>query len=182
MNPHLNSNMLLIKRFKYIWYESNHLTMRNIVLFFISVFFTMNAYSQYTGATPWSNCFGPNAGCSYVGCSDIKVITSKVDPVVAIVKQYGKIKKHAYISANSSYTFEVLDGTYQVYFYYGDNWNSSKVMSSSECYNISGGFSSNEFVSKDDPITLNGQVMEYTLSKMTHGNFSPKSSNLKEAL
>ena len=156
--------------------------MKNISLLFIISFFTINAYSQYTGATPWSNCFGPNAKCSYVGCSDIKVITSKADPVVAIVKQYGKVKKHAYISANSSYTFELSDGTYQVYFYYGDNWNRNKVMSSSECYNITGGFSSNEFVSKDDPITLHGQIMEYTLSRVTHGNFSPKYINLNQAL
>ena len=156
--------------------------MRYITFIFSFVFFTINAHSQYTGATPWSNCFGPNAGCSYVGCSDIKVMTSNADPVVAIVKQYGKIKKHAFISANSSYTFELSDGTYQVYFYYGDNWNSSKVMSSDECSYITGGFNSNEFVSKDDPITLNGQIMEYTLSRVTHGNFSPKSSNLKEAL
>jgi len=156
--------------------------MKNLSLLFISFFIIINAYSQYTGATPWSNCFGLNAKCSYVGCSDIKVITSKVNPVVAIVKQYGKVKKHAYISANSSYTFEVSDGTYQVFFFYGDNWNSSKVMSSDECYYITGGFNSNESVSKDNPITLNGQIMEYTLSRVTHGNFSPKSSSIKEAL
>ena len=156
--------------------------MKNVSLLFIFSFFAMTAYGQYTGATPWSNCFGTNAECSYVGCSDIKVMTSKTDPVVAIVKQYGKIKKHAYISANSSYTFELSDGTYQVFFYYGDNWNSSKLMSSGECSYITGGFSSSEFVSNDDPINLKGQIMEYTLSSVTHGNFSPKSSNLKEAL
>ncbi len=91
--------------------------MKNISLLFIISFFAINAYGQYTGATPWSNCLGPTAGCSYVGWSDIKVMTSKTDPVVAIVKQYGEIKKHAYIFANSSYTFELLDGTYQVFFY-----------------------------------------------------------------
>ena len=156
--------------------------MKNIVFSLLSFFFTMNAYSQYTGATPWSNCFGLNASCSYVGCSDILVKTSKSDPVVAIVKQSGKVKKHAYISANSSFTFELPDGTYQVYFYYGDNWNNSKEMSSEECSYITGGFNSNEFVSKDDPITLKGQVMEYTLTTVTHGNFAPKSSSIEEAL
>ena len=156
--------------------------MKKITLLLIISFFTLTAYSQYTGSTPWSNCFGNNASCTYVGCSDIKVMTSDFNPVVAIVKQYGKVKKHAYISAGSSYTFELLDGTYQVYFYYGENWNSNKVMSSNECNYIRGGFETGEFVSKDDPITLNGQVMEYTLKRMTVGNFTPKSSNLREAL
>ena len=156
--------------------------MKNFVFLVITCYLTFTASAQYTGATPWSNCFGENVKCSYVGCSDITVNSSDMNPVLAIVKQYGQVKKHAYITANSSYTFEVPDGTYQVYFYYGDNWSRSKSMSSNECYNLKGGFSSNESVSKDDPIRLKGQVMSYTLTSVTHGNFSPKSSSLKEAL
>ena len=75
-----------------------------------------NYFSQYTGSTPWENCFGKNASCDYYGCSAIKVRTSSTSPVVAIVKKYGKVIKHAYISAGSSYTFQVKDGTYQVFF------------------------------------------------------------------
>ena len=45
-----------------------------------------------------------------------------------------------------------------------------------------GGFKTQESVSKGDPITLKGNIMEYTLTRSTLGNFSPKSSNLDEAL
>ena len=149
------------------------------IFIFLLPFFS---YSQYTGATPWNNCFGKNASCEYVGCSDIKVNTSTSSPVIVIVKRYGKVLKHAYITANSSYTFQVPDGTYQVFFYYGKNWDRFKKMNSDECYSITGGFTSNESVSKDNPITIRGQIMTYTLTAVNYGNFSPKSSNLNEAL
>ena len=55
-------------------------------------------------------------------------------------------------------------------------------MNSDECYSIYGGFTENESVSKDDPIVLNGLIMTYTLTEVTNGNFSPKSSSLNEAL
>ena len=153
-----------------------------IILLTTLVLMTFTSYSQYNGATPWSNCFGKNASCDYYGCSAIKVITSSSSPVVAIVKRYGNVIKHAYISAGSSYEFELKDGTYQVFFYYGTSWNKYKRMSSDECSSIYGGWNDNESVSKDSPITLKGQYMEYTLSKVTNGNFSPDKSNIKEAL
>lgn len=148
-----------------------------IVLFILPT--VINA--QYTGYTPWENCFGKNASCPYVGCSDIQVRTSG-SAVMAIVKKYGNIIKHAYIAPNSSYTFELKDGTYQVFFYYGDFWSDAKKMKSDECSSVYGGFTKNEFVSKDDPITLSGQIMTYSLTRTQNGNFSPKSSNLDEAL
>ena len=160
------------------------------ILITISVFlFHLLSFSQYTAATPWENCFGKNADCElyvedgyYVGCSNIKVSTSSSSAVVVIVKRYGKIIKHAYISASSSHSIEVPDGTYQVFFYYGNNWNKYKKMNSNECNLIYGGFTSNESVGKDDPITVNGQIMTYTLTQVSYGNFSQKSSSLEEAL
>ena len=140
------------------------------------------SYSQYTGATPWENCYGKNASCEYVGCSDIRVNTSSNSSIVAIVKKYGKVVKHAYISAGSSYTFQVPDGTYQVFFYYGSEWDRNKSMNSKDCYTLRGGFTSKESVSKTEQITLKGQIMTYTLTYTTSGNFSPKSSSLEEAL
>jgi len=147
------------------------------------------SYSQYTGSTPWENCFGKNAPCElyvedgyYVGCSNIKVNSSTSSPVVVIVKRYGKVIKHAYISANSSHSIEVPDGTYQVFFYYGKNLDRFKKMNSDECYSITGGFTSDESVGKDDPITLKAQTMTYTLTQVSYGNFSQKPSSLKEAL
>ena len=156
--------------------------MKKIILFSIISIFSFNSYSQYNGYTPWSDCFGTNASCGYVGCSDIIVNTSSSSPVLAIVKQYNKVLKHAYISAGSSYTFEVKDGTYQMFFYYGSSWNSKKKMSSDECSNIYGGWNYNESVTKDTYITLKGQYMEYTLSSVTNGNFSPDKSSIEEAL
>ena len=150
------------------------------ILIFILISF--NSYSQYTGATPWENCYGKNASCEYVGCSDIRVNTSSNSSIVAIVKKYGKVVKHAYISAGSSYTFQVPDGTYQVFFYYGSEWDRNKSMNSKDCYKLRGGFTSKESVSKTEQITLKGQIMTYTLTYTTSGNFSPKSSSLEEAL
>ena len=146
------------------------------------ILFSLSSYSQYNGATPWENCYGKNASCEYVGCSDIRVNTSSNSSIVAIVKKYGKVVKHAYISAGSSYTFQVPDGTYQVFFYYGSEWDRNKSMNSKDCYTLRGGFTSKESVSKTERITLKGQIMTYTLTYTTSGNFSPKSSSLEEAL
>tara|TARA_B100001142_G_C14030968_1_gene538085 strand:- start:161 stop:643 length:483 start_codon:yes stop_codon:yes gene_type:complete len=153
-----------------------------IILLLATVMMSYNSYSQYTGATPWSNCFGENASCNNYGCSAIKVNTSSSSPVVAIVKKYGKVIKHAYISAGSRYTFEVKDGTYQIFFYYGTSWNKYKRMSSDECSSIYGGWEDNENVTKDSPITLSNQIMTYTLTSVVGGNFNTKGSSLKEAL
>jgi len=156
-----------------------------IIIFLLPIF----SYAQYTGATPWENCFGKNAECElyvkdgyYVGCSSIKVNTSASSPVVVIVKRYGKVLKHVYISANSSHSIDIPDGTYQVFFYYGKQWDRYKKINSDECYSITGGFSSDEYVGKDDPITLESQIMTYTLTQVTYGNFNQKSSSLSEAL
>lgn len=153
-----------------------------IILLTTLVLMTFTSYSQYNGATPWSNCFGKNASCKSYGCSKIIVKTSNSSPVVAIVKRNNKVIKHAYISAQSSYTFEVTDGTYEVFFYYGTFWNKNKKMPSNECSSLYGGWNYDESVSKDGPFRLKGQFVEYTLSQMVNGNFTPDKSNIKEAL
>ena len=156
---------------------------------FLFLFVSFNSFSQYTGSTPWENCFGKNAKCKlyvedgyYVGCSNIEINSSSNSDVVVIVKRNQKILKHAYISANSIHTIEVPDGTYQVFFYYGKNWDKYKKMNSNECNSVLGGFKSDEYVGKDDPISLKGQIMTYTLKSVRYGNFSQKSSSLNEAL
>ena len=162
--------------------------MKSKLLFLALIsFFTANA--QYTGATPWENCYGKNASCQtyvengyYVGCSTIEVNTSSSSAVVVIVKSFGRVIKHAYISANSSHDIEVKDGTYQVFFYYGKDWDRFKNMNSNQCNSVTGGFKTDEYVGKDDPISLKGQIMKYTLTQVTYGNFSQKSSSLEEAL
>ena len=158
-----------------------------LLLLALISFFTAN--SQYNGATPWENCYGKNASCQtyvengyYVGCSTIEVNTSSSSAVIVIVKRFGSVIKHAYISANSSHDIEVKDGTYQVFFYYGKDWDRFKNMNSNQCNSVTGGFKTDEYVGKDDPISLEGQIMTYTLTQVTYGNFSQKSSSLEEAL
>jgi len=154
---------------------------KSISSLLFSLFIISVSYSQYNGATPWDNCFGKNAACKYVGCSDIKIKSSS-SPVLVIVKKNENVIKHAYVSSNNSYTFELPNGTYQVFFYYGKKWSSTKKMNSDECNYVYGGWIDNEYVSKDNPITLKDQVMTYTLTQVTYGNFTPKSSSLSEAL
>ena len=161
----------------------------NKILLFLFLFASFNSFSQYTGSTPWENCFGKNAKCKfyvedgyYVGCSNIEINSSPNSSVIVIVKRNQKILKHAFISANSSHTIEVPDGTYQVFFYYGKNWDKYKKMNSDECNSVRGGFKLDEYVGKDDPISLKGQIMTYTLKTVSYGNFSQKPSSLNEAL
>ncbi|MDA9622526.1 hypothetical protein N9S70_02040 [Flavobacteriaceae bacterium] len=87
------------------------------------LFVSFNSFSQYIGSNPWENCFGKNYKCKlyvedgyYVGCSNIEVNSSSNSAVVVIVKRNQKNLKHAFIYANSSYTVEVPDGNYQVFF------------------------------------------------------------------
>lgn len=133
------------------------------------------------GATPWRNCFGPNAGCDYAGCSEIVVTASKLSDVMVIIKRNNKIVKHAYVHAGRSYTFELPDGTYQPFFYYGRDWDPNKVMHSESCSEMKGGFTSNESFDKDFPETLSGMILSYELYEQIDGNFNTKPSNAQEA-
>ena len=160
--------------------------MRKILLLTIISIFSFNSYSQYTGFTPWSNCFGTNASCQGYECSGIKVITSNSNPVVVIVKKYGKVFKHAYIAKGSSYTLEMKDGAYQVFFYYGTSWNEKKKMPSSECSSLYGGWDYNEAFTKDEEVLTfspsNRGIMTYTLTSVINGNFQTTDSSIEEAL
>jgi len=86
-----------------------------------------------TGDTPYVFCYGTNTKCTGSGCSQVKVITPSNSDVLVTLKQNGKVVAHAYIRASSSYTFEVPNGTYQPFFYYGKNWDSQKVMTQTIC-------------------------------------------------
>lgn len=155
--------------------------MKQFIVLITLSFFYFTSFSQYSGATPWSNCFGKNASCKYVGCSDVIVKASSSSAVVVIIKKYDQVKKHVYISAGDIHTIELPDGTYEAFFYYGTDWNRNKRMSSSECSNLYGGFNSDENVTKDD-FTVKGQSLTYTLYQVVGGNHQNKPSNLGEAL
>lgn len=135
----------------------------------------------WTGATPYSICYGSNERCEDWGCSEIKVRTPSNSDVIVTLKKGGDVVRHAYILANSSYTFHVPNGTYQPFFYYGLGWNPTKEMPS-QCSNLKGGFIKNENFGKDDPQVLTNNILEYELILQSNGNFSTRPSNAAEAL
>ena len=137
--------------------------------------------SLKNGATPYSYCFGRNKSCSDYGCSQIKVKTPFNSDVMVTIKKNDKVYRHAFIKAGSRYTFEFPNGTYQAFFYYGKGWNPNKVMKQVSCGSLKGGFITDELFSKDNPQSLNNNILEYELVLQQNGNFSTKPSNLDEA-
>ena len=145
-------------------------------------------YSQYmnnslsNGATPYAYCYGGNGSCYEYGCSQITVRTPSNSDVVVTIKRYDIVFRHAYIKAGRSYTFEVPNGTYQPFFYYGRGWNPNKLMKQTDCGALTGGFVSDEQFGKDDPQYLNDNTLKYELILQRSGNFSTRPSNIEEAL
>ena len=137
--------------------------------------------SLQTGATPYSYCFGKNHSCKHYGCSQIKVRTPYNSDVLVTIKKNGKVFRHAYIRANSSYTFEMPNGTYQTFFYYGKGWYPEKIMKKTSCGILKGGFLTDESFGKDFPQTLNNNVLTYELILQKNGNFSTQPSYKNEA-
>jgi len=133
------------------------------------------------GATPYKSCFGGNSSCTEWGCSEIKVTTPRDSDVIVTLKKDGKVVRHAYINANSTFTFQIPNGTYQPFFYYGSGWNPQKEVESSSCQNLRGGFIEGEVFGKDSPQSLNNDVLSYELILQRSGNFSTKPSSSVEA-
>ncbi len=138
--------------------------------------------SLSTGSTPYSYCFGGNSSCSDWACSQIKVKTPYNSDVLVTIKKGEKVVRHAFIKGGSTYTFELANGTYQPFFYYGKGWNPEKVMKQSDCGTLKGGFIANEDFGKDSPQNLSNNILEYELILQQSGNFSTRPSNADEAL
>jgi hypothetical protein len=138
--------------------------------------------SLSTGSMPYASCYGSSNYCSDWSCSKIKVLTGgSGDVLVSIKNSNGKVVRHAYIKGGNSFTFNVPDGSYQVFFYSGTGWNPNKQMTPSSCSYLKGGFVSNEDVTKDNYINLYSQIMTYELILQQQGNFSTKPSSKNEA-
>lgn len=137
--------------------------------------------SLYTGATPYSYCYGTNNSCSSYGCSKIKVRTPQNSDVLVTIKSSGRVVRHAYIKAGSSYNFNVPNGTYQPFFYYGKGWNPNKVMKRTSCGTIKGGFIAKESFGKDSPQYLSNNILTYELILQQNGNFRTRPSSPEEA-
>lgn len=138
--------------------------------------------SLATGSVPYAHCFGRNSSCSDRGCSQIRVKTPSNSDVLVTVKRGEQVVRHAFIKKGDSYTFEVPNGVYQPFFYYGKGWNAEKVMKETDCGILKGGFIASESFGKDDPQTLSNNVLEYELILQERGNFSTIPSNANEAL
>ena len=138
--------------------------------------------SLSTGSKPYSYCYGVNITCSGWGCSEIIVKTPRTSDVLVTIKQSGRVVSHAYIRSSSSYTFNLPNGTYQAFFYYGKGWNPEKIMKQTACGPLKGGFIASEVFGKDNPESLHNNILTYELILQPSGNFSTRPSNAEEAL
>ncbi len=135
--------------------------------------------SLSTGATPYKTVYGKNYNCPHSQCSGIKVTAPRESDVVVIIKRNNsneKVIAHGYIKAGATCLFDIPDGTYQTFFYYGEGWNPNKVMKAS----VKGGFVKNEIFSKDSPQEIYSGVLSYVLQLQRDGNFQTKGSNKSE--
>lgn len=137
--------------------------------------------SLSNGATPYTSCFGGNQSCSTNGCSEIRVNSPRDSDVMVTIKSGNRVIRHAFIQKGNAYTFELPNGKYQPYFYYGKGWNPEKEMPSETCKNLKGGFISEEHFGKDDPQELTNTVLTYSLIMQQSGNFSTRPSSENEA-
>jgi len=134
-----------------------------------------------TGSKPYAYCFGSNNSCDGYDCSQIKVKTPYNSDVLVTIKKNGRVYRHAYIKSSSSYTFNIPNGKYQTFFYYGKGWNPNKFMKKVACGKLKGGFIDSEHFGKDNPEYLSDMIRSYELILQQNGNFSTKSSNSNEA-
>lgn len=137
--------------------------------------------SLNNGSMPYAYCYGSSNYCNDYGCSQIQVRSGGSDVLVTIKTMTGRVYRHAYILAGRSFTFNVADGSYQVFFYSGKGWNPYKYIKQANCGELRGGFVSNESVTKDSYLTLYNQIMTYELISQQGGNFSAEQSSKNEA-
>ena len=137
--------------------------------------------SLYTGATPWSDCFGSKNECDAYGCSQISVKTPYNSDVIVTLKRNGDVVRHAYIKKSSTHTFELSNGSYQPFFYYGNGWNPNSSKRSKTCGSLPGSFIRGEHISKDIEQPLSNNILSYELILQENGNLQTKPSNEEEA-
>lgn len=137
--------------------------------------------SLRTGSKPYAYCFGSSNSCDGYDCSQIKVKTPSNSDVLVTIKKNGKVYRHAYINSSSSYTFNIPNGRYQTFFYYGKGWNPKKFMKETTCGTLKGGFIESEHFGKDEPEHLSDMIRSYELILQQNGNFSTSPSNSNEA-
>ena len=127
------------------------------------------------GTCPYEPYFGKNRESKAKFNSDVVVTAPIAFDMVAVIREKdetGKVVAHAYVRADSTYTFKVDNGKYQLFFYIGKGWNPNKKMEDG----VFGGFVRNETYSKDDPVYLSNEVITYQLSmKQKKKSYKPSS-------
>ena len=135
--------------------------------------------SLSTGDMPYTQFYGKNYKCPYDQCSGIRVTAPGESDIVVIIKrnnQNGKVVAHGYIKAGGTFQFDIPDGTYQTFFYYGEGWNPNKEMGNG----VKGGFVKDEIFSKDNPQEIISSILTYVLQLQRDGNFQTKGSKRSE--
>ena len=135
--------------------------------------------SLTTGVQPYSEYYGESYMCHRAQCSAIEVTAPVNSDIVVIIKRNndsGEVVSHAFIAAGDKYTFDLPNGVFQPFFYYGEGWNPNKDMGNG----IIGGFVKDESFSKDSPQTIDDCVLSYVLQLRKDGNFQTKSSSRSE--
>jgi hypothetical protein len=141
-----------------------------------------SSYSLVTGSTPYANCYGSNNSCYSNFCSRITVSNGSNDALVLIKNNFGYVIRHGYIRASNTFSFDLPDGAYTVYFYTGNGWNPYKNMNSTNCINLKGGFVYNEDVTKVNSRFLSSQEWTIELILQKNGNLQTQQSSKDEAL
>ena len=135
--------------------------------------------SLSTGTMPYTQFYGKNYKCPYDQCSGIRVTAPAESDIIVIIKrnnQDGKVVSHGYIRAGQTYQFDIPDGTYQTFFYYGEGWNPTKDMGNG----VKGGFVKDEIFSKDNPQEIYSGILTYVLQLQRDGNFQTRGSSRGE--
>ena len=162
-------------------YESRHLDDK--VNDIINKYYENNSLTH--GAQPYKYCYGRNPLCTppygYAECSSITVKSPYNSDVLVVIKKNKSVYSHGYVKAGKRLTFDVSNGNYTTYFYYGNGWNPNKFMKKTLCGNLKGGFIKNELLNKDDGISLYNQGVTYELIIQENGNFQTIPSNINEA-
>lgn len=136
----------------------------------------------YTGDKPYSLYYNEKyTHLSNSYNSQIRIKAPTNSHVIVIIKENDVVVSHAFIRMGSSYSFDLPNGTYQPFFYYGRGWDYTKVVKRYNFKDIKGGFSRHESVSKDSPQSLQNNVLTYTLILQENGNFRTLGSDKSEA-
>lgn len=143
-------------------YTAEATRLRDSILQIESDFEKWGKNSLEMGEEPYKAYWGGSSKGKSKYNSDIVVQAPVAFDMVAIVREKneeGKVFAHAYVKADSTYTIKVDNGTYQLFFYIGKGWNPTKKMGDKL-----GGFVRNETYSKDEPVNLANEVINYKLS------------------